>query len=218
MSTIAPRLKRSIEDMASFCPKLEYKPDRTGIGGWWFGTIAPLKTVDHLNELLDDIHHHRPVYTAAHAELRHLMSCTAEHCHHIWMDKVRSNDLLRSFDVRIGYSGTREDPRCWVTGITLQNGRHMWVDGSICPFKSSSRAWDWMSDTVADFMGHVSIFLVSWMVFHQTTVWIAGECGNNPGYHLNNIKPSQLCWCRSGRKYSKCHMQQDSALFTRYGL
>jgi hypothetical protein len=215
---VSLRLKKSVEEMAVFCRELVYKPDHSGIGGWWSGRITPLKAIEHLLELLDDIHHHKPVDTAAHAELRHLSGCTAEHCHHAWMDKVRPNELLRSFNIRVGYSGTKADPRCWVEGINLQNGRHMWTDGSICPFKSSSATWDWMRDTVTDFMGHVSIFLVSWMVFHQTTVWLVGECGNSPGYHISNIKPSQLCWCRSGRKYSKCHMQKDSALFMRYGV
>lgn len=203
--------------MATFCRDLTYEPDPSGSGGWWTGEIVPLKSIDRLSELLDDIHHHQAVYTAANAELRHLSGCTAEHCRHEWMDNVRPTELLRPFSIRVGYSGGHEDPRCWVEDINLQNGRHMWSDGSICPFMSSTATWDWLRDTVADFIGHVSVWLVSWMIFQQTAVWIAGEHGNTPGYHASTIKPNDFCWCRSGRKYRKCHMQQDSVLFMKLG-
>ncbi len=203
--------------MAIFCHDLSYRFDPVGGGGWWSGSIAPLRSLERLGELLDDIHHHRPIYTAANAELRDLSSCKAEHCRHAWMEKVRPDELLRSFNILIGYSGTHEDPRCWVEGIDSKNGRHMWSDGSICPFMSSTAAWDWMRNTVADFVGHVSIWLLSWMIFQQTNVWIVGEHGNTPGYHVSNITPNQLCWCRSGRKYRKCHMQQDFHLSRKPG-
>lgn len=76
-------------------------------------------------------------------------------------------------------------------------------------------SWDWTVDTVADFTGHVSVWLTSWMVFQQTGTWIVGEHGNTAGYHLGVIKPNDRCWCRSGKKYRKCHMQQDQILALR---
>jgi hypothetical protein len=194
--------------MATYCRDLRYE-SLAGDGGCWKGTLTPLCSTEQLLELFDDIHHNRPIYGVAGGAVRHLASCTVQHCHHDWMDGVRERELLRSFTVTIRYSGGRDDPRCWVDGINLQNGRHMWTDNSICPFLSSTATWDWRQDTVADFMGHVSTWLISWMVFQQTGVWIAGEHGNTPAYHLENIKPHHLCWCRSGRKYRKCHMQED---------
>jgi SEC-C motif-containing protein len=198
--------------MAAFCPALPYTPESMGSGGWWSGPLTPVRSVERLPDLLDDIHHHNPIYTAPGAELRHLASCQASHCKHEWMDKVRPEELVRTFDATIYYSGGHDDPRCRIKGIDLTNGRHMWTDGSICPFMSSSAAWDWVTDTVADFTGHVSIWLVSWIVFQHTGVWIVGEHGNTPDYHLGNIKPNNQCWCRSGKKYRRCHMQQDQIL------
>lgn len=125
------------------------------------------------------------------------------------MERIRPEDLVRTFEVRFYYSGGHDDPRCWITGIDLTNGRHIWSDGSICPFLSSSASWDWMTDTVADFASHVSVWLVSWMVFHRTGIWVVGEHDNTAAYHLGVLKPNDRCWCRSGKKYRKCHMQQD---------
>lgn len=197
--------------MAAFCPALIYAPEPGG-GGSWSGPITPIKSTERLLDLLDDIHHNNPVYMAAGAELRHLAACEKSHCNHPWMDKVQPQDLVRTFQARLTYSGSHDDPRCWTTGIDLTNGRHMWSDGSICPFMSSSTTWDWMEDTVADFVGHVSVFLVSWMVFQPTGVWIVGEHGNSGTYHASTIRPNDLCWCRSGKKYRKCHMHYDQAL------
>ncbi len=164
------RLQKSIEDMVAFCPALRYTPEAGGTGGWWSGPLTPVRSAERLLDLLDDIHHHRPVYTVVDAELRHLPACREGHCPHSWMDRIRPEDLVHTFEGRLYYSGGHDDPRCWITGIDQTNGRHMWSDGSICPFISSSATWDWMTDTVADFAGHVSIFLVSWMVFQRTEV------------------------------------------------
>jgi len=131
------------------------------------------------------------------------------------MERIRPEDLVRTFETRLYYSGGHDDPRCWITGIDLTNGRHMWSDGSICPFLSSKASWDWTVDTVADFVGHVSVWLTSWMIFQQTGTWIVGEHGNTGGYHLGAIKPNERCWCRSGKKYRKCHMPQDQILAQR---
>src|SRR5258708_3111695 len=201
--------------MLAFYPALRYTPEAGGTGGWWSGPLTPVRSAERLLDLLDDIHHHRPVYTVVDAELRHLPACREGHCPHSWMDRIRPEDLVHTFEGRLYYSGGHDDPRCWITGIDQTNGRHMWSDGSICPFISSSATWDWMTDTVADFAGHVSIFLVSWMVFQRTGTWIVGEHGNTATYHLGVIKPNDHCWCRSGKKYRKCHMQQDQILALR---
>jgi hypothetical protein len=198
--------------MAAFCPALRFTPVPGGAGGWWSGSVTPIRSTERLIDLLHDIHHHRQIYTVAGGELRHLPECRERHCSHPWMDRLKPEGLVRTFEVRLYYSGGHDDPRCWIAGIDLTNGRHMWSDGSICPFMSSSSTWDWIANSVADFVGHVSVWLVSWMIFQQVGVWIVGEHGNTPDYHLANIKPNNLCWCRSGKKYRKCHMQHDQAL------
>jgi len=209
---VSLRLQKSVDDMAAFCPGLQYTPAPGGAGGWWFGSVTPIRSTERLLDLLDDIHHNRPIYTVAGGELRHLPACEKRHCSHPWMDRIQPEALVRTFEVRLYYSGGHDDPRCWITGIDLANGRHMWTDGSICPFLSSRASWDWTVDTVADFVGQVSAWLTSWMIFQQTETWIAGEHGNTAGYHLSVIRPNDRCWCRSGKKYRKCHLHQDQVL------
>jgi len=211
---MSSRLQKSVEDMAAFCAALRYVPVPGGAEGW-YGPVTPIQSTERLLDLLDDIHHNRPIYTVAGGELRHLPACRERHCSHPWMERIRPEDLVRTFETRLYYSGGHDDPRCWITGIDLTNGRHMWSDGSICPFLSSKASWDWTVDTVADFVGHVSVWLTSWMIFQQTGTWIVGEHGNTGGYHLGAIKPNERCWCRSGKKYRKCHMPQDQILAQR---
>lgn len=212
-----PRLAKSIEDMAVFCPDLAYQSYYESGVGIWTGELSPLRSLDHLDDLLDDIHHNRDLCTAWRGELRHLPGCRASHDRHDWMDRIRAEELLRPFSISIYYAGGAEDPRCRVAGVTRTNGRHVWDDDSICPFLSSKAAWDWTRETVADFVGHVSIWLVTWMVFQQTNVWIVGEHYSTPGYHLSAIRPNDHCWCRSGKKYRKCHLQKDQIDFVRSG-
>lgn len=201
--------------MAEFCPDLLFQNDPTTEGGFWAGPLKPLRDSERIWELLDDIHHNRPVYTAWRGTIRHIPECSATHHRHDWMEHLRPDELMRSFSIHLYYGGGSEDPRCWVDGIDRTNGRHMWDDGSICPFLSSKSSWNWTHDTAADFLGHASVFLITWMAFQQTGVWIVGEHDNNPGYHLGNIRPNDHCWCRSGKKYRKCHMQSDRIAFMR---
>jgi hypothetical protein len=196
-----------MEDMAEFCPNLAFTP--TGPGGFWRGVVQPIQSLEHIEELLDDICHHRHVYAAPRGELHHLIDCRTNHCRHPWMDLIA--DLRIAFEVEIYYDGTREHPKCWVLSpiIPPEKQFHMWADGSICPFLASEDAWVPNRHTVADFIPHVSLWLVTWAVFDQTGVWIAGEHGGTPEYHLEVVRPSDQCWCRSGRKYRKCHMHED---------
>ena len=66
-------LQKSIAEMATFCPDLVYEKDASANGGSWTGGITPLKSLDGLPDLLDDIHHGRPLLNAAGGELRHLV-------------------------------------------------------------------------------------------------------------------------------------------------
>lgn len=203
--------------MRVFCPDLVYEPDATTEGGCWTGELRPLHSLENLPELLDDIHHHRAVYTAWRGELRHLATCRAEHNHPDWLDRLRTEQLLRPFLIRVYYSGGQNHPQCWVDGINPQNARHLWGDGSLCPFMASEDGWVWTYHTVADFIGHISLWLVSWMIWQQTGIWISGEHESTPGYHLSQIRANAQCWCRSGKKYRKCHMYADQAAFFKLG-
>lgn len=129
-------------------------------------------------------------------------------------------DLRTPFEVTITYSGARDHPRCWVVSPSIppEKRRHMWGDCSICPFLASDDTWVWDRDTVADYVAHISVWLVTWLVFDRTGEWIVGEHSGTPQYHLAVVKPNDQCWCRSGRRYRKCHMREDQIEAARQGF
>lgn len=79
---MSSRLQKSIEDMATFCQALLYTPESGAAGGWWSGSITPIRSAERLLDLLDDIRHHRPIYTLPGGELCHLPTCRERHCTH----------------------------------------------------------------------------------------------------------------------------------------
>ena len=206
------RLARSVSAMSLAYPQLAFGTEAaTGIeAGVWRGIVQPVQSLVRLGEILDDIAHERVVRVVA-GEVRHLPECRAEHCHHHWMDRLVFWRTRFQIDVR--WDGSNADPRCWVISPpvwTLDKKKHVWGDGSICPFMSSE-AWDANRDDVVNFMAHAAVWLVKWMLWDQTDVWIGAEHAFSPEHHLASVQPTNRCWCRSGRQYASCHLVSDRA-------
>lgn len=185
---MASRLQESIDAVGESYPQFKYSALESGsktIGVW-----QPIRTADNLVHLLDDVHHDRPVRVVG-DEVQHLESCTAVHCDHAWQN--RATDLGRSFEIEIQYDGGQAVPRCRVLSprIPPEKRHHMWIDGVICAFLASENVWIWHSDTVADYVPHALIWLVKWMVFDQTSVWIGAQHENTPQHHLAIVRPKQ---------------------------
>lgn len=214
--TMPNRLEASIQMMTKVYGQFAYETDcEKNCGrGIWRGSVQPIKVTGAQTELLDDLFHDRAVYVVG-DEVRHLPSCTSTHCRHDWMDKA--SQLTRRFDLAVSYDGGIALPRCHVVHpvIPLEKRRHMWSDGAICAFLASERVWSWNRDTVASFLPHVFIWLVKWMVFDQTAVWIGSEHCSDPVYHLQHIGLRDPCWCGRGLPYRKCHYRQDLAALRR---
>ncbi|HEV7673702.1 MAG TPA: SEC-C metal-binding domain-containing protein [Candidatus Angelobacter sp.] len=195
--------------MATEFPMFTYDELRTqsGLVAIWRGCVQPIQPRDaEARLLLDDLSHDRPVYQAA-DEIRHLPGCTERHCEHAWMNQ--DLNLGRRFDLHLKYTGGEALPRCYVLSPTLEKLKHTWADGAICAFMDSNKNWRRGVDTVADFIPHVLIWLVKWMVFDATEVWIGSEHYSAPGYHLEFLHRNDLCWCGSGLVYRRCHRIQD---------
>lgn len=196
--------------MALGYPKLSFavRQRLDGEVGVWTGVVQPVRSLQGLDDILDDLAHDRVVRVVG-GEVRHHPDCRASHCRHDWMRRLVYWRI--AFELEVRYSGNSADPRCWVRAppvATLHKRKHVWNDGSICPFLSSE-GWDADHDDVVDFMGHVAIWLVKWMLWDQTGVWIGGEHGTGPQFHLSTLRAADPCWCRSGRPYRFCHRQGD---------
>jgi hypothetical protein len=203
------RLEESIEAMARRFPTFNFST--TPAGGSWIGLVQPIKTTSGLPELLDDLEEDRDVLIVG-TEVRHNPKCDHAHHRHPWMDEVL--DLTTSFQLEIKYDGGEAFPRAWVVNPLIpQNKRlHMWGDGSICAFLPSRDVWNWSRDNVAGLMPDWLIWLVKWMVYNQTNVWIGAQHQFSPHYHLAILKGKDLCWCGSGRQYRGCHRKEDEVL------
>jgi hypothetical protein len=205
------RLRRSAEAMAAEYPGFVFRREHLSSGsliGVWEGEVQPVKALAELDEILDDLHHERLVRVVG-GEIVHHPECAARHCRHRWLDRLVYWRIR--FHVKVAYDGTKADPRCWVLSPPVNvfgRQKHVWRDGSICPFLSSTD-WDADRDDVAEFMGHAIVWLLKWTLWDQTGVWIGREHQADPEYHLNTVRPHDPCWCRSAVPYTLCHLDRD---------
>jgi len=212
-------LQKSIEKLEELYPQLKVSY-RTQMGhpiATWRGWIQPIKSRENLEELLDDLYHDRQVWVAGDT-VRHWGGCEEEHRHHDWMGRV--SDPFIKFDMEVRHDGSRLQPKCWIhnLNITDYKRKHLNHDLSICPFLISEDVWVWDRDTVAEIVPHYLIWLVKWLVFDQTSEWIGSEHNGAPSSHLSLIGRNRQCWCGSGKKYKKCHLQHDQILAQRKAL
>lgn len=206
------RLERSIEAMKTEYPdfSLTYEVGELGNIAIWRGLVQPVRQLEALSSILEDVEAERPVRVVK-GEILHHPRCEVAHSIHPLTKRLVY--WKTQFELRVQYDGGRGDPRCWVITppIPASQRRHIWPDGSICPFMSGD-AWDPDQNDVADFFGHVAIWLLKWIAFSQTGVWLAREHQGTPDYHLHVLKPGDNCWCRSGRRYGACHRHSDLEL------
>lgn len=206
------RLARSVSAMRLGYPQFAFGTEAVAGAevGVWRGIVQPIQSVERLDDILDDIAHERVVRVVA-GEVRHHTECREEHCRHPWMNRLVVWRIR--FQIEVRWDGSNADPRCWVISPpvwTLDKKKHVWGDGSICPFMSSD-AWDSNRDDVVDFMAHAAVWLVKWTPWNQTDVWIGPEHGFSPEHHIASVQPANRCWCRSGREYANCHLVSDRA-------
>lgn len=206
------RLDRSVEAMKTEYPDfgLAYEVGEFGNIAVWRGVVQPTKQLVSLSSTLEDIEAERPV-RVVNGEILHHAECDVDHSVHPLAKRLIY--WKTKFELRVQYDGGRSDPRCWVITppIPPDQRRHIWPDGTICPFMSGD-AWDADRDDVVDFMGHAAIWLLKWTAFSQTGVWLGREHQGTPDYHLRVLKPDDNCWCRSGRRYGGCHRPSDQQL------
>jgi hypothetical protein len=196
----------AMQEFSSF--SYEEIPGQRGPVGVWAGKVRPLRLTDGVRLLLDDLAHDRAIFCRG-TELHHLDTCAANHCGHGWPPDPAQ--LAQEFELKIMWAGNEMLPRAFISSPFIPHDKkmHMWNDGAVCAFLASDRVWTWHTDTVATFLPHVLIWVVKWMVFDQTGIWIGAEHGNTPQYHLEHVHPKAPCWCGKGPQYRKCHRPAD---------
>lgn len=207
----SPRLEASIDGMRSYYPAFSFSvvESATQSQGIWTGKVQPIRTTDKLEELLDDIHHERPFYILPDGDVLHHPRCVASHTHHGWAERLANPHIVYELEVR--YGGGMQHPRAYVLAPVFpkEKRRHMFGDGSICPYAPWQQIWRWEEHTVVDYMAHALSWLIKWTVWEQSSIWIGSEMSHDPRSLLRAIGPNKPCWCGSGKKYKKCHRSTD---------
>src|SRR2546423_1926524 len=114
MDAATSRLEASIVAMREYFPEfsLSGSPIGTGPLAVWKGKVQPLRSAEHLEEILDDICHGRPVMMRAGGGIGHRPDCTIEHCRHGWMDRV--TDPFVEYKLEVRYGGGEAHPTAYV--------------------------------------------------------------------------------------------------------
>jgi len=211
MADDSSRLDVSVQAMREYFPEFSLSLPTAGQRGEavWKGQVQPIRTMDHLADLLDDIHRERPVWVQMGGEVSHHPACTSAHEHNGWVDKL--TDPFVSFDLELRYGGGRKHPKAFVRRPVLQESkaRHLFNDGSICPYAPWKGVWLWDQNTIVDYAGHAVVWLIKWILWDQASVWIGPEINHDRRFLVQAIGRNQQCWCGSGRKYKVCHLEQD---------
>lgn len=211
MTDDSSRLDASIEWMQAYYPAFHLSVVETEAGreAIWTGRVQPIRTIDWLEELLDDIHHERPFYILPGGEVLHHPACVTSHTHHGWAEKLPKPYAIYELEVR--YGGSRRHPKAYVRDPILPEKKrnHMFGDGSLCPYSPWQQIWRWEDHTVVDYMAHVLGWLIKWTVWDQASIWIGTEVSHDPRFLLRIIGRNESCWCGSEKKYKKCHRPTD---------
>jgi hypothetical protein len=211
MLASSPRLALSIQAMQDFFPGFSLSSEATEQEGEavWHGRVQPIQSMDQLSELLDDIHCERPVWIRPNGEVCHHPDCACTHVPQDWLNKIKNPFV--NFDLEVRYRGGKQHPKVIVCrpAIPPQKARHLFGDGSICPYAPWENIWLGDRDSIVDYMGHAAVWLIKWMVWDQTGIWIGPELSHHADFLIKTIKRNQQCWCGSGLKYKKCHLTMD---------
>ncbi|MGE0127598.1 MAG: SEC-C domain-containing protein [Blastocatellales bacterium] len=204
------RLSSSVRAMQDYFPAFSLDLRENGQkGAVWKGKVQPIQTAESLAELLDDIHCERPVWVLAGGEVRHHHLCNSTHTHHAWVDGLTNPFIV--FDLEARYGGHKQHPKVFVRNpkMPLPKTKHTFGDGSICPYAPWENVWLWERDTAADYLGHACVWLIKWLVWDQTGIWVGPEMSHDKSFLSRTIGRNNQCWCGSGLKYKKCHLIQD---------
>ena len=123
---------------------------------------------------------------------------------------VDERALRKTFSLVALQDGPPRHPRVSVMIPELPRPcRHTFRDGAVCPLLPSSGAWSWASNSLAEYLNHVSIWLVKFMVWDLTMkatgsgVWIGSEAAHD-SVTLARTPVWAQCHCGSGLSFGRC--------------
>jgi hypothetical protein len=171
----------------------------------WEGWVQPIRSVENLSAILDDIENDRAVIISNGGNITHDPNCQIEHSEHRLINKV--TNVSRLFKISIEDFCSNHQPYARVLEPEITEGlrKHTWGTNGICGFEPWKYPWDANTSSIVEFIDHCVIWLFKWNVFAETSEWIGSETPHDEKFLLNTIQPNQSCYCGNGRKYANCH-------------
>lgn len=181
----------------------------------WEGWVQPIRSVENLSAILDDIENDRAVNISDSGKITHDTKCLIKHSEHRLASQLTSATRLFKISVEDFCSNRMPFARLLEPQITDELRRHTWGVNGICGFEPWKYPWDATTSSIVEFIDHCVIWLFKWNVFAQTDEWIGSETPHDEKFLLNAIHPNQTCYCGSGEKYDSCHRRAN--LISLYG-
>lgn len=191
--------------------KLVSEPDDGTKSLVWEGWVQPIRSLENLSGILDDLENDRGVSISGGGEISHNPQCSIEHSEHRLFNRIMSPTRL--FKIRVEDLGDNQLPVTHVLEpqITEESRRHTWGTNEICGFAPWQYPWDPIKSSMVEFLDHMMIWLVKWNVFAQTKEWIGSETQHDKNFLMKSIRPTQPCYCGNGKMYELCHRIVDGA-------
>lgn len=212
------RRNDKIKAMRRHYPSLRLVENTGGDELVWEGCLCPLRSVNDLNALLNDIENDREVQIIGGelSEIAHHSDCDMPHTEHRLTELIQ--DPIREFRVRIVDFGTNQQPEATVldSPIPPELWRHRWGERGICAYAPWEYPWSAETSSIVEFVDHSLIWLFKQNVYSQTKVWIGKEMSHNTDFLFKTIGPTHRCFCGSEKDYGACH--QDAHGRELYGI
>jgi len=210
-------LQDKIQSVQNNYPSLELLSEVNGDNTTllWEGWVQPIRSVENLSEILDDIENDRAVIISNGGNITHDPNCLIEHSEHRLFAQLTTANRL--FKIRVEDFCSNCMPFASVLDPEITEGlrKHTWGTNGICGFEPWKYPWDAKTSSIVEFIDHCVIWLFRWNAFAQTSEWIGSETPHDAKFLLNAIRPNQTCYCGSGNKYDSCHRRAN--LVSLYG-
>ena len=199
--------QEKIESMRRSYPSLRVVSTDDAGSLVWKGWLQPIRSAGELDALLDDLDNDRPVEIVRGElyELRHDRECRIVHAEHRLKSKIK--EPIRLFRVRVEDFGDKRVPQARILEppIPAHERRHTIGPDGICGFAPWKHPWNPDVSQIAEFVDHSLIWLFKQTVYSESKHWLGSETPHSTEFLLKTIKPTEPCYCGSGKNYADCH-------------
>lgn len=178
--------------------------------------IEPVPPVAELPLILADLRRGAIVSLEPGGHIRHDDRCHARH--ELPVELQHPEALLGdpAFIVEATFYTMKRDPAVRILDpeISLRTHPghpHFYANGIVCPVFPPDKTWTW-TDSVTDYLDHVSIWLLKTLVWNATARmgtarWLGDDVHEPPDVFLRRVDRNDPCPCASGEIYRRCCRQ-----------